>query len=262
VASKQLGRKIMCQATAKWLKIGALARLSGVSARALRLYENVGVLVPTHHSVAGYRLYDKSAITQLLQIKLLQQAGFSLRAIATMLGQQKQTVHSVLQAQIDKLELELNARASALEHLKKLVTIAKQAPSLPIPQLLEIIKMRTNFELALTPEEHLAQGKRAEQLGEEKIAAVSKEWPELIARVRASMQAKTPVDAPEVLQMAQRWQVLLASFTGGDPAIAGKLSASYVSNPNAMAANGMDMEMFKYIGAAIRAQGLAAPMPP
>ncbi len=244
-----------------WLKIGALAQLSGVSARALRLYENVGVLQPKHHSSAGYRLYDKTAITQLLQIKLLQQAGFSLRVITQMLGQNHDVAPTVLQAQLDKLELELHARAAALEHLKKLITIAKEAPFLPIPQLLEIIKMSTNFTQSLTPAEHQAQGKRGVDLGPEKIAAISQEWPELIARVRAAMVAAKPSSAPEVLQMARRWHELLASFTGGDSAIAGKLSASYVNNPNAMAAQGMDMDMFKYMGAAMHAQGLTVPMP-
>jgi DNA-binding transcriptional MerR regulator len=39
------------------LKIGDLARQTGVSVRTLHYYDEIGLLSPSHRTEAGYRLY-------------------------------------------------------------------------------------------------------------------------------------------------------------------------------------------------------------
>ena len=71
--------------TAKLLKIGDLARRTGKSVRALHLYEELGLLSPTARSQGGFRLYDESAFTRIRWIELLQDSGFSLHQIQSLL---------------------------------------------------------------------------------------------------------------------------------------------------------------------------------
>jgi len=73
------------QAGTKLLKVGDLARQSGKSARALRLYEELGLLTPTARSNGGFRLYDESAVTRIRWIELLQESGFTLHQIQGLL---------------------------------------------------------------------------------------------------------------------------------------------------------------------------------
>lgn len=69
----------------KLLKIGDLARKTGKSVRALHLYEELGLLSPTTRSQGGFRLYDDSAFTRIRWIELLQDSGFSLHQIQSLL---------------------------------------------------------------------------------------------------------------------------------------------------------------------------------
>lgn len=71
----------MVDAKQKRLRIGDLARETGKTARALRLYEETGLLQPTERTNAGYRLYNRGAIDRVLFIDELQSAGFSLADI-------------------------------------------------------------------------------------------------------------------------------------------------------------------------------------
>jgi len=69
----------------KHLKVGDLARQTGKSVRALRLYEELDLLHPVARSNGGFRLYDDSALTRIRWIELLQEAGLSLHQIQGLL---------------------------------------------------------------------------------------------------------------------------------------------------------------------------------
>src|SRR5580698_4551905 len=73
-------------ATKSYLRIGQIARRSGVSAKALRLYEQRGLLKPCTHSEAGYRLYGPDALRRLMQIVVLKRSGFTLAEIGGLLS--------------------------------------------------------------------------------------------------------------------------------------------------------------------------------
>lgn len=59
-----------------YMRIGQVAVRSGVSAKALRLYEQRGLLKPCAYSAAGYRLYGPAALRRLMQIVALKRSGF------------------------------------------------------------------------------------------------------------------------------------------------------------------------------------------
>ena len=72
-------------ASVKFLRIGQLAAKSGVSAKALRLYEARGLLRPDTHSASGYRLYGAPALARLNEIGVLKRAGFTLAEIGRLI---------------------------------------------------------------------------------------------------------------------------------------------------------------------------------
>lgn len=65
--------------------IGEVARMSGTTSRALRHYDDVGLLPPTRVGANGYRYYDDAALRRLQRILLLRQLGLGVSAIAEVL---------------------------------------------------------------------------------------------------------------------------------------------------------------------------------
>ena len=68
------------------LSIGALSKISGVSIRALRHYDQIGLLLPSRIADSGYRYYDDAAIERLWQILFYRELDFPLGDIAQILS--------------------------------------------------------------------------------------------------------------------------------------------------------------------------------
>lgn len=66
--------------------IGELAKLTGVSIRALRHYDDVGLLSPRERTVAGYRKYGEAEMKRLRRIVAYRALGFDLATIAKLLS--------------------------------------------------------------------------------------------------------------------------------------------------------------------------------
>ncbi len=67
------------------MKIGELARRTGLTASRIRFYESLGLLPMVARMPNGYRHYPKDALLVLELIDTAQQAGFSLDEIRTLL---------------------------------------------------------------------------------------------------------------------------------------------------------------------------------
>jgi DNA-binding transcriptional MerR regulator len=79
-----------------------VVRSSGVTSRALRHYDDVGLLKPTRIGANGYRFYDATALVRLQRIRILRQLGLGLPEIARVMDGQTDDV-SALEAQLDAL---------------------------------------------------------------------------------------------------------------------------------------------------------------
>jgi DNA-binding transcriptional MerR regulator len=66
--------------------VGKVAGLAGVTVRTLHHYDEIGLLCPSGRSDAGYRSYSDSDLDKLQRVLYYRELGFSLEAIATVLG--------------------------------------------------------------------------------------------------------------------------------------------------------------------------------
>ncbi len=76
----------MAQSPQQRLKIGQLARMTGKTARALHLYEEMGLLAPATRTSGGFRLYGPDQVARVYWISKLQDMGFSLPQIQSLLS--------------------------------------------------------------------------------------------------------------------------------------------------------------------------------
>src|SRR5262245_42651381 len=66
---------------ANGLLIGEIAKRSGASRKALRLYEAAGILPAAHRTTAGYRVYGADTLAVLAFVRQAQRLGFTLAEI-------------------------------------------------------------------------------------------------------------------------------------------------------------------------------------
>jgi MerR family transcriptional regulator, copper efflux regulator len=67
------------------MRIGNAARLSGVPAKLIRYYENVGLLSPAGRDANGYRVFDETNVHELRFIKRARSLGFPIKQIDELL---------------------------------------------------------------------------------------------------------------------------------------------------------------------------------
>jgi MerR family transcriptional regulator, repressor of the yfmOP operon len=68
------------------LRIGEVARATGLTARTLRYWEEIGLLMPAGYRKSGERLYSPAAVARVGRIRDLQELlGFSLSEVRTVL---------------------------------------------------------------------------------------------------------------------------------------------------------------------------------
>ena len=65
--------------------VSNLAKLSGVSTRTLRYYDQIGLLRPLRQSANGYRIYGQGEVDRLQQILFYRELGVSLEEIGAIL---------------------------------------------------------------------------------------------------------------------------------------------------------------------------------
>lgn len=106
--------------------IGAAARLTGVSAKMIRHYEEIGLLPRVGRTASGYRLYGEADLHRLRFIRRARSLGFSIRDIGTLLGlwddprRASRDVKRLAQAQIDDLERRIGEMQSMQRTLREL----------------------------------------------------------------------------------------------------------------------------------------------
>lgn len=71
------------------LKIGEVARRSGIGVETLRFYERSGLLSQPARTEGGYRLYDAEALKALEFIKRAQTLGFTLEEIKRVMNESR-----------------------------------------------------------------------------------------------------------------------------------------------------------------------------
>ena len=100
------------------IKIRDLSVRYGISARALRYYEDMGLISSFRSGDYAYRLYDEAAVQRLEQILILRKLNISIKDIQRIFDASgSEVVLDVLQKKVDSLDQE----ASLLQDLKEIV---------------------------------------------------------------------------------------------------------------------------------------------
>lgn len=75
--------------------IAEVARMSGLTSRTLRHYDEIGLLPPAYVAANGYRYYERADLLRLQQIRLLRELGVGLPEIRRILDEQTDRVQAL-----------------------------------------------------------------------------------------------------------------------------------------------------------------------
>jgi DNA-binding transcriptional MerR regulator len=114
------------------LRIGELAKRSGVSVRALRYYEEQGLLQPGR-SESGQRLYGEEAAERVAFFQDMYAAGLSSRHIAALLpcvasGHTDAEQRRMLRAQRERIDAQCARLQAALRRLDDVIELTNAHP--------------------------------------------------------------------------------------------------------------------------------------
>ena len=108
------------------MNIGGASKASGISAKMIRHYEQVGLVAAASRTDSGYRQYDERDVHTLRFIRSARDLGFSIPEIGELLGlwrdrgRPSRQVKALAEAHIQELERKVQgllAMKATLEHL-------------------------------------------------------------------------------------------------------------------------------------------------
>ena len=127
------------------MNIGEASKRSGVSAKMIRYYEQIGLTPPVARTDAGYRSYTEADIHRLHFIRRARDLGFSVAETGDLLNlwndqsRQSADVKRLAQAHIKELERRIDSMRQMADTLKSLIRCCAgdERPDCPILRGLE-----------------------------------------------------------------------------------------------------------------------------
>lgn len=133
--------------SAQFLNPSRAAKRLGVSAKALRLYEQRGLITPAR-TAAGWRAYGPDEMARVAEIKALRELGLSLRQVAQVLAGDSRSLEPALAVHQEALEARVRQLVSTVDKVRHLRAdlSAGQLPASGV--LARLLKLPSSFGIA------------------------------------------------------------------------------------------------------------------
>jgi DNA-binding transcriptional MerR regulator len=223
--------------------VGQLAKLTGLTVRALHHYDAIGLLVPSQRSDSGYRLYTQADIVRLYRIQALQRFGLSLTEIEIALARQGSTLPEMVSQQLAALDSQIEqatALRSQLIHLREVLARGDEPGT---GEWLTVVELITQYDKYCSPEE---LNRLIEHNNDD-----AADWQALIADLRAATQSKLAPQSKQAQSLITRWGSLMLQRVGGDKNLLIKMKLAYAKDSGMQSRmemqGGITPEMMEYL---------------
>ena len=235
------------------LKVGELARRTGLSVRTLHHYDEIGLLSPARRTGSGHRLYGQDEIRRLQQIRSLRQLGFSLEEIREcLLDGRGYTLERVVDLHVSALDEQIEQQRRLRTRLEMLAGYLRSSESVSVEDLIKTIEVMTMTDKYYTTQqlERLSDLRRI--VGDERIQEAQAAWRELFEKFGSAMEAGIDPAGEPVQALARKAKSLIEEFSGGDPGIQRSLEEMHRDDPDGMYAQwGVEPAVAEYMGKAM-----------
>ncbi|NVY96390.1 MerR family transcriptional regulator [Lactobacillus sp. DCY120] len=206
-----------------------VSELMGISVRTLRYYDQIGLLLPSKYTAAGYRLYDAAALRRLQQILLWRELDFSLTEIKAILAQPDKVQNQALTQQIDRLRCRRDRLNNLLNFARVMQTLGGQEMTFDQEKIkTQAAQARQAWEQTKIYQEYeqkvQAQGPQQQQVWGQKLLQLLGQF--------GKLQKLSPQDAQVQKQVATVQTFINDQFFTCSREILGQLGQMYQVNPD------------------------------
>lgn len=110
--------------TQETLTVGQVAEEVGVSVRTLHHYDEIGLVVPSERSFAGYRLYTDADVQRLQHVVVYRRLGFGLDEIAALMVASDDGEQDAVVEHLRRQRASITDRIGQLQELTRLIDAA------------------------------------------------------------------------------------------------------------------------------------------
>lgn len=222
--------------------------MASVTVRTLRYYDKVGLLSPSSHSEAGYRLYSGADFFRLQQILALKFLGFALDEIRVclqvapaalreslalqkaMVRERRAQLDTIISA-IDETEKLLQANTNDWEAIIHVIQVMQMSQNrdwrqkyFTIEQLQQMEELSKRY---YTIEQRQKLAEWGKDFTEEGQHVATRQWDAILAELKRFVSEGQDPACPVVQDFVGRWMALIEQFTHGDAGIAQSLKNMY-----------------------------------
>ncbi|GAA3410641.1 MerR family transcriptional regulator [Paenibacillus hodogayensis] len=102
----------------RYWKVGDLSRMTGLTVRTLRFYDQIGLFSPSGQTESGHRLYNESDLSRLQQILSLKELGMSLEEIKSAMAGEQFSPLEIVNLQMARTREQIKMQQQLLEQLQ------------------------------------------------------------------------------------------------------------------------------------------------
>ncbi|MGB5899011.1 MAG: MerR family transcriptional regulator, partial [Geitlerinemataceae cyanobacterium] len=190
------------------LKIGELAKQTGLSIRTLHYYDDIDLLSPSHRTEVGHRLYGDRDIIRLQQILSLRQLGFSLHEIRECLENPNFSLPRTIDLHLARLQEQMEVSRALFNQLSKIAKELETTQSVAVENLIEAIETISMTEQYFTPEQQTALTSRFQEQ--------EHQWQEMLNLTRIARSKDPHLCSTLTRALANYWQQNMKYLIGGD----------------------------------------------
>src|SRR5687767_1551010 len=127
-------------------RIGEVAKATGLTARALHHYDDIGLLVPSGRSAAGYRLYSAGDLRRLYRIVALRGMGFTLDEIGSTLLRDGEDPRPAVRRHLERVGEQVRLAGQLRSRLTRILDMLDRAVEPSADVFVEAIEVMTRME--------------------------------------------------------------------------------------------------------------------
>ena len=132
--------------SAQFLSPSEAARRLGVSVKALRLYEQRGLIAPAR-TAAGWRAYGPDEMARVAEIVALRELGLNLSQVARVLGGDSESLEPALAAHQTALEGRVHQLVDAVDKVRRLRSDLAGGRAPAACELADLLRPASNFNV-------------------------------------------------------------------------------------------------------------------
>jgi len=128
-------------------KVGDLARLTGLTIRTLRYYDQIGLFSPSGQTKSGHRLYNEADLSRLQQILSLKELGLSLEEVKSVMEGGQISPLEIVNLQIGRIREQIRLQQKLLEQLGYVSKLLQGKRPLTVEHFTSLLQaMKIEFE--------------------------------------------------------------------------------------------------------------------